>query len=298
MNTKSDLLEKYGFDLEGAVRELIRQGNWTSLLDLSARFRGYSTLNLLLLFSQAGNRGFSPTLVAGYRGWQKLGRQVKKGEKALYILAPNKRKVPAGRGVSDEGEIEETVVGYRLVCVFDLSQTFGDDLPVLPEPRLLDTESSDAAVLLESIKAFLVDRGFQVEYEELDSVNGFTDFENRLVKVRSDVSSGQRLKTLVHEAAHVILHQDQFVSRTRAELEAESCAYVVCRALGFDSSSYSFPYVARWSLGDINLVTQVAQTVHSGARRLLDHIERWADAAGRGSLGNLEEINNRDPTPV
>lgn len=298
MNTKADLLEKYGLDLEGAVRELIRQGNWTSLLDLSARFRSYSTLNLLLLFSQACSRGFSPTLVAGYRGWQRLGRQVKKGEKALYIFAPNLRKVTAGQDVSAGDDIERTVVGYRLVGVFDLSQTSGDDLPVLPEPRLLDTESSNAVVLLESLKAFLVDRGFRVEYEELDAVNGFTDFENRMVKVRSDVSSGQRLKTLAHEAAHVILHQEQNVSRTRAELEAESCAYVVCRALGLDSSSYSFPYVARWSLGDINLVSQVAQTVHSGAGRLLDYIERWVDAAGRGSVGNLEAINNRDPAPV
>ena len=298
MNTKADLLEKYGLDLEGAVRELIRQGNWISLLDLSARFRSYSALNLLLLFSQACNRGLSPTLVAGYRGWQRLGRQVKKGEKALYIFAPNKRKVPVGPDVSAEDEIEETVVGYRLVSVFDLSQTFGDDLPVLPEPRLLDIESSDAAVLLQSLEAFLVDRGFRVEYEELDEVNGFTDFENRLVQVRSDVSSGQRLKTLAHEAAHVIFHKEQSVSRARAELEAESCAYVVCRALGFDSSSYSFPYVARWSSGDTNLVSQVAQTVHSGAGKLLDHIERWVNAAGRGSVENLEEIDNRNPAPV
>ncbi|MDA8081582.1 MAG: ArdC family protein [Actinomycetota bacterium] len=298
MNTKADLLEKYGLDLEGAVRQLIRQGNWTSLLDLSARFRSYSAMNLLLLFSQACHRGFSPTLVAGYRGWQRLGRQVKKGEKALYIFAPNKRKVFAGPSVSADDEIEETVVGYRLVGVFDLSQTFGDDLPVLPEPRLLDIESSNAAVLLESLEAFLVERGFRVGYEELDAVNGFTDFENHLVKVRSDVSSGQRLKTLLHESAHVIFHQEYSVSRARAELEAESCAYVVCRALGFDSSSYSFPYVARWSLGDTNLVSQVAQTVHSGAGRLLDHIERWVDAAGRGSVGNLEEIENRDPAPV
>lgn len=274
MSTKVDLLEKYGLDLEGAVRDLVDRGNWRQLLDLSARFRSYSPLNLLMLFSQACNRGFSPTLVAGYKGWQKLGRQVKKGEKALYIFAPTIKRVDQAIDLVSSEPPKEVLVGYRLVSVFDLSQTAGDDLPLPPEPLLLDSESSEIPVLLELLTVFLKRSGFTVKFESFDEVNGFTDFENYLVKVRSNVSASQRLKTLVHETAHVVLHQSGAVSRIQAELEAESCAYVVCRALGVDSSSYSFPYVARWSGGNVALVSQVAQSIHRCAGKILDCLER------------------------
>ena len=278
MSSKVDLLERYGLDLEGAVRNLIEKGNWRDLLDLSARFKSYSTTNLLLLFTQACNRGFSPSIVAGYRSWQKLGRQVKKGEKALFIFAPNIKKVGAGLDLDSNGELNEVVVGYRLVSVFDVSQTAGDELPQPPEPLLLDFESIAILDLIEGLTDFLAVQGFEVAFEPLDAVNGFTDFENQLVKVRSDVTSSQRLKTLVHETAHVILHNEGIISRAQAELEAESCAYVVCRALGIDSSSYSFPYVARWSEGDVDLVNRVARSVHRCAGKILECLESWENA--------------------
>lgn len=278
MSSKVDLLERYGLDLEGAVRNLIDKGNWRDLLDLSARFKSYSTTNLLLLFSQACNRGFSPSIVAGYRSWQRLGRQVKKGEKALFIFAPNIKKVGVGLDLDSNGELNEVVVGYRLVSVFDVSQTTGDELPQPPEPLLLDVESFAILDLIEELTEFLAIQGFEVAFEPLDAVNGFTDFENKLVKVRSDVSSSQRLKTLVHETAHAILHNEGIISRAQAELEAESCAYVVCRALGIDSSSYSFPYVARWSDGDVELVNRVARSVHRCAGKILECLESWENA--------------------
>ncbi|TAN30449.1 MAG: DUF1738 domain-containing protein [Actinomycetota bacterium] len=278
MSTKVDLLERYGLDLEDAVRNLFDKGNWRDLLDLSARFRSYSATNLLLLFSQACNRGFSPTLVAGYRAWQRLGRQVKRGEKALFIFAPNVRKVDTGLDLDSTGNPSEVVLGFRLVGVFDLSQTVGDDLPQPPEPLLLDVESHAIFELIERLASFLSMQGFAVGFERLDAVNGFTDFENQLVRVRSDVSSSQRFKTLVHEAAHVILHHDGVLSRAQAELEAESCAYVVCRALGIDSSSYSFPYVARWSEGDVELVNRVVRSVHRCAGKILECLESWENA--------------------
>jgi hypothetical protein len=289
MKTKVDLIERYGIDLEGAVRKLTYQGNWTQLLDLSARFRSYSPLNLLLLFSQGCNRGFSPTLVAGYRGWQKLGRQVRKGEKALYIFAPSIRRVSQIGGDVPGDSAEEVLVGFRMVSVFDLCQTFGDNLTLPPEPQLLELDSSEISVFVQRLNFLLTLRGYRVEFEPLEAVNGFTDFENRLVKVRSDVSSAQCLKTLLHETAHVILHQERYVSRVQAELEAESCAYVVCRALGFDSSSYSFPYVARWSNGDLDLVSRVAQSVHSCAGEILDCLE-VTDETGRRPSENLEDV--------
>lgn len=272
MNVNRDLLEKYGLDLEGAVVDLIEQGNWKNLLDLSARFRSYSPLNLLLIFSQACRRGFSPTLVAGYRGWQRLGRQVSKGEKALYIFAPSLKRSSSMLPDSGMDCEESRIVGYKLVGVFDLSQTVGDSLPEIPEPVLLDSDDDGMTDLLLKLTSSVERRGFRVEFKPLEMVNGFTDFESREVKVRSDVKLAQQLKTLVHESAHVIMHGRGAVSRIQAELEAESCAYVVCRVLGIDSSGYSFPYVARWSHGDVDLVGDVTRSVHLAAGEILESL--------------------------
>lgn len=272
MSVKVDLLQMYGLDLEGAVRSLLQKGDWTYLLDLSARFRNYSPLNLLLIFSQACRRGFTPTIVAGYRGWQKLGRQVMRGEKALYIFAPSIKRIDVEDRVGSFASFEEVVTGYRLVRVFDVSQTTGDDLPVPPEPELLRGTVSSTGSIIERLEGFLNDSDYTLNFEILESVNGYTDFGNRCVKVRSDVSAVQQLKTLVHEIAHVIMHENLQISRIQAELEAESCAYVVCRALGVDSSSYSFPYIARWSQGDVELVGQVAQAVHGCSKEILAYL--------------------------
>lgn len=272
MSVKVDLLQRYGLDLEGAVRSLLQKGDWTYLLDLSARFRNYSPLNLLLIFSQACRRGFTPTIVAGYRGWQKLGRQVMRGEKALYIFAPSIKRIDVDGRLGSIASFEEVVTGYRLVRVFDVSQTTGDDLPVPPEPELLRGTVASTGSIIERLEGFLNDSDYTLDFEILESVNGYTDFGNRRVKVRSDVSAVQQLKTLVHEIAHVIMHENLQISRIQAELEAESCAYVVCRALGVDSSSYSFPYIARWSQGDVELVGQVAQAVHGCSKEILAYL--------------------------
>lgn len=269
MEVRDDLLKKYGLDLEGAVRDLIDEGNWIALLDLSVRFRSYSTLNLLLLFSQACKRGFSPTLVAGYKGWQKLGRHVLKGQRALYIFAPKMRRTPSMVSSNLELQLDDQVVGCRLVGVFDLSQTIGDELPLPPEPALLEADGLEVEGLFLQLKDYLAEMEFMVIVEQLDGVNGFTDFDRHVVKVRSDVALSQQLKTLVHETAHVVLHSGRAISRMQAELEAESCAYLVCRVVGLDSSSYSFPYVARWSQGNVELVSSVAQNVRYGAAEIL-----------------------------
>lgn len=290
MSIQPDLLEKYGLDLQLAVRKLASEGGWTDLLNLSARFMNYSSLNLLLLFSQACQRGFTPTLVAGYRGWQKLGRQVRRGEKALYIFVPHlKRASPETTGELPDSR-KEILVGYRMAGVFDVSQTVGDDLPAIPEPRLLDFELNSADYLVEILGIDLTRRGYRVEFTLLDGVNGVTDFTSRTVRVRSDVARTQQLKTLIHEAAHVQLHETNSVSRTLAELEAESCAYVVCRVLGIDSSSYSFPYVARWSHGDVEMLEAVAHNVHRCAKEILGVFWGGSDELDGRSRSDMEGV--------
>ncbi len=268
MITKLSPIDRYGIDLEVAVSELSSGGNWPYLLELASRFRNYSSMNLLLLYSQASRRGFMPSLVAGYRSWQRLGRQVAKGEKALYIFAPNIKK-PPDDCATDNVLVTDQLVGFRLVSVFDLSQTTGKDLPLLPEPKLLSSNDDELYPVVHKLCEHLRKLGFEVGFQRLYEVNGLTDFAKRKVQIRSDVSVGQKLKTLIHELGHVILHMNRVVSREQAEIEAESCAYLVCRALGVDSSSYSFPYVARWARGDCKKIAEMMDNIKNCAEHII-----------------------------
>ena len=158
MNGDLELLNKYGIDLEHAIIELGAESNWATFLDISSRFINYSSYNLLLIFSQACKRGFTPSLVAGYRGWQKLGRQVIKGEKALYIFAPRIKKVVDPIEFVNRGS--NKIEGFRLVSVFDVCQTAGNELPLPPEPVLLCGDNRQFTAVLSTLVSYLESLGF------------------------------------------------------------------------------------------------------------------------------------------
>lgn len=286
MSENLDLLDRYGIDLETGINELGAEGNWAAFLDISSKFITYSSFNLLLIFSQACKRGFTPSLVAGYKSWQKLGRHVIRGEKALYIFAPRIKRETEPVEFENLNCASDKVVGFRLVSVFDVCQTVGEELPLPPEPVLLGDDGLHFAAALVSLVHYLECLGFNVGFEKLDGVNGYTDFTRKSVRVRSDVTNSQMLKTLIHETAHVLLHSVNKISRPQAELEAESCAYLVCRLLGVDSSSYSFPYVARWSKGDVRQVTAAIRAIKKCALGIVNEIE------GSGSVksGNWQRF--------
>ncbi|HUY07226.1 MAG TPA: ImmA/IrrE family metallo-endopeptidase [Acidimicrobiales bacterium] len=131
------------------------------------------------------------------------------------------------------------------VPVFDISQTEGRDLPTVCE-RLVAGDDSNAFERL-TVAAKLI--GFRVESCELElGVNGECSFVEHLIKIERRNSEAQRVKSIAHELAHAILHE-QSRDRAKAELEAESAAYIVCNRLGIDSGDYSFGYVASW-VGD------------------------------------------------
>jgi antirestriction protein ArdC len=115
-----------------SLRALVSSEDWQQALEVAARFHDYSFANTRLIWAQAKARGFTPTRVAGYRAWQKLGRQVNRGEKGLQILAPITRTVE-----TEIGEEERRVVGFRVVHVFDQSQTDGEPIPEV-RPAVLE----------------------------------------------------------------------------------------------------------------------------------------------------------------
>ncbi|HYN36571.1 MAG TPA: ImmA/IrrE family metallo-endopeptidase, partial [Actinomycetota bacterium] len=160
--------------------------------------------------------------------------------------------------------------GFRIVYVFDVSQTEGEELPDLDAvlPKLLDGDAPEG--IWDALVAQAVSAGFEVIRNQKRGENGYCDFLNKRISVRPDVSPAQAVKTLVHEFGHALLHVDDAVtSREVAETEVESVAYIVCDAIGLDTGDYSFAYVARWANGSCELIEETAERVINCAKGLL-----------------------------
>ena len=174
----------------------------------------------------------------------------------------------------------QQIRGFRVVHVFDIAQTEGEDLPELDavRPKLLDGAAP------EGIWDALTNHATSIDYEVIrhqrGSENGYCDFLNKEIAVRPDVSPAQAVKTLIHELGHALLHGEGLVaSREVAEVEVDSVAYVVCDALGFDAGDYSFPYVTRWAEGSEEVVKHTAERAIGCAKVILDRLEEPASQA-------------------
>lgn len=261
---RADRLASAHADLVTAVESLTSGDDWQRMLELASHFHHYSANNVLLIMLQRPDA----TRVAGYRAWQGMGRQVRKGERGIRILAPfhYRYKVSDGDGteVSQEG-----TRGFTTVTVFDVSQTEGD---VLPDVRPMLLDGADDAGLWDALSVQVTAAGYKIERGDCFGANGCTDHRMRSVRVRTDVSDAQAAKTLAHELTHVLLHPDTaeyFRCRGRSEVEAESVAFLVCQAAGLVSDGYSWPYIAHWSDGDSQVVQDAAGRVLDAAQTIL-----------------------------
>jgi antirestriction protein ArdC len=268
---RAEQLRQIHEDLEAKVASLTTSDEWIAALNVAAKFHRYSANNVFWLMLQAERRGIPIGRVAGFRSWQKLGRQVRKGEKSLKVLAPARYKI------TDEGTHESRwiVKGFTVASVFDISQTEGEDLPEI-SPRLLVGDGTESAIV-DQVRGLITARGFTFALGHVaGSANGYTDYRRRTVVVRDDVDPAQQAKTAIHELAHVILHAPDQVgsrgNRPRCEVEAESVAYVVMTHLGVVTEGYSLPYVAGWSGGDLKVVKATAETVITTAREVIEGI--------------------------
>ncbi len=270
------------------VAALVESEGWRAMLDTAAKFHSYSLGNLLLIGAQAPQA----TQVAGFRSWQSLGRQVRKGERGIAILAPCTHRckaadraepagpaAPAGQepatsggGVAPQGAGGgRQVRGFRVVHVFALHQTEGAPLPDVV-PTLLVGQAP--AGLWDALEGQVLGHGYTVHRGDTGRANGWTDPTSRVVRVSSAVDDAQAVKTLIHELAHIeaghVADLPTYATcRGRCEVEAESIAYVVAASHGLDASGYTFAYVAGWAGGDLTCVRQAAETVTKAARTIL-----------------------------
>ncbi len=265
--TKTDKLDELHQRLTAQVETLISGEDWKAMLAVASRFYRYSARNIFLIQAQCSNA----TKVAGYARWASLGRHVRKGESGIAILAPclYRASKTDDAGGDDATEAKRVLRGFRIAYVWDVAQTDGEPLADV-RPQLL--VGDDTAQLWAGLAAQVIAAGYSLGRGDCDGANGVTDFLARTVRVRADVDDLQAAKSLSHELAHCLLHDPSqgVIARPRAEVEAESVAYVVCQAAGMATTSYSLPYLARWSGGDPALVTATADRVLATARTILD----------------------------
>ncbi|MEJ5869338.1 ArdC-like ssDNA-binding domain-containing protein [Pseudokineococcus sp. 5B2Z-1] len=273
-------------EVAAGVTALVEDGRWMAMLKMQARFRSYSLGNLLLIMKQCP----SATQVAGFRAWQGLGRQVRKGEKSIGILAPmtfapkgddEKGEKSTGEKATESGRPVRKVRGWRRVSVFDVAQTDGDALPQMASGVI---EGEAPAGLWDALAAQVKAHGYVLERGDTGPTEGWTDPKTRAVRIGGHAVDAQAVAVLAHELGHIECgHLDEgaptyATCRGRCEVEAESVAYVVATAHGIDCRTASFGYVAGWAGGDVAVVVRTAaETVTKAARRILAALDGTGD---------------------
>ena len=301
--------------LEQGITELFDSERYKEYLQVMSKFHNYSFNNTLLIAMQKPDA----SLIAGFSAWKNnFGRNVMRGEKGIRILAPSPYKIRQevekkdpqtgktvigkdGKPVTETKEIQ--IPAYKVVAVFDVSQTEGRELPSISANELTgDVEQyEDFFAALE--KTSPVPMGF----EKIEgTAHGYYHLEEKRIAIDEGMSQLQNLKTAIHEIAHAKLHDidlnapeqpDRPDRRTR-EVQAESIAYTVCQHYGLDTSDYSFGYVAGWSSGrELAELKSSLETIRATAAEIINTIDgHFAELQKEREAAKAQEAE-KEPTP-
>jgi len=243
--------------LTAGVRAMMNSDKFKEMLRTASKFHTYSLNNQILIWSQMPDA----TRVAGYQTWKKkFKRQVLKGAKSIYIMAPR----PWAK-TNDDGDQEEGI-WFKAVRVFDVSQTDGEPLPDWA-PTELEGEDKDG--LLARVEALISGEGLRLE-DCKGSAYGWYDRQGKRIGIRQSLSPLHRTKTLVHELAHHF--QEDVESNAHTESVAESAAYCVMSHFGQDTNEYSFAYVATWA-ADEKVFMACLDRITKASRTIIDRLE-------------------------
>ena len=279
--------------LEQGIMELFDSERYKEYLRVMSKFHNYSFNNTLLIAMQKPDA----SLIAGFTAWKnQFQRNVKKGEKGIKIIAPSPFKIKQetekidpqtqkpvigrdGKPVTEEKEI--TIPAYKVVSVFDVSQTEGKELPDIA----VDALTGDVEQYSDFFAALEKTSPVPVAFEKIEGgAHGYYHLEDKRIALDEGMSELQTLKTAIHEIVHAKLHdidlnapkdeQQPRVDRRTREVEAESVAYTVCQHYGLDTSDYSFGYVAGWSSGrELAELKSSLETIRSAAADIINSID-------------------------
>ena len=305
--------------LEQGITELFDSERYKEYLRVMSKFHNYSFNNTLLITMQKPDA----SLIAGFSAWKNnFGRNVMKGQKGIKILAPSPFKIKKemekidpqtqkviigkdGKPVTEEKEI--TIPAFKVVSVFDVSQTEGKEIPDIAVNMLTgDVEHyKDVFAALEKTSPV------PVAFEKIEGgAHGYYHLDDKRIALDEGMSELQTLKTLIHEIAHAKLHDidlnapledlENRPDRRTREVQAESIAYTVCQHYGLDTSDYSFGYVAGWSAGrELAELKSSLETIRSTAAEIInsidEHIAELQKAQEQAQTSEIQEIGQDAP---
>lgn len=283
--SQSQQIKEITDKLEQGISDLFDSETYKSYLKTMSKFTSYSLNNTLLIAMQKPDA----TTVAGFSTWQKLNRHIIKGEKAIKIIAPCTYKRKAETNVTDadgknilgrdgrpvKEQTEKVLMGFKVVNVFDYSQTEGEPLPEIAHK--LDGTVSGYTDFLDALKQF---SPVPIAFKAIEgSANGYYHLADKNIVIDDGMSQAMNCKTGIHELAHALLHdrdsgleKDSALNRQIKEVQAESVAFTVCQYYGIDTSDYSFGYIAGWSSNkdlkelrsSLDIIRRTAQTIIAG----------------------------------
>ena len=290
--TSKDRMREIVDSIENGIKELFESDKYRQYLSTMSRFHRYSVNNTMLIYMQRPDA----THVAGFNKWRdQFGRNVLKGEKGIRIIAPTpyKKKVEEiktdpetnapvldadGKAIIEEKEIR--IPMFKVVSVFDVSQTEGKELPDIA----VDELTGDVDRYKDFFAALEKTSPVPIGFEKIEGgAHGYYHLEDKRIAIDEGMSELQTLKTAIHEIAHAKLHdidlnapkdEQPRVDRRTREVEAESVAYTVCQHYGLDTSDYSFGYVAGWSSGrELSELKSSLETIRSAAAEIINSID-------------------------
>ena len=294
--------------LEQGIAELFDSERYKEYLKVMSKFHNYSFRNTVLIAMQKPNA----SLVAGFSAWKNnFERNVMKGQKGIKIIAPSPYKIKQemqkidphtqkpiigkdGKPVTEEKEV--TIPAYKVVSVFDVSQTEGKELPDIA----VDELTGDVDRYKDFFAALEKTSPVPIAFENIEGgSHGYYHLEDKRIAINEGMSELQTLKTAIHEIAHAKLHdidlnapkdeQQPHVDRRTREVEAESVAYTVCQHYGLDTSDYSFGYVAGWSSGrELSELKSSLETIRSAAAEIINSIDE--------NLAELQKAQDKEQT--
>ena len=265
------------------VEKLRDSEQWTEFLRYARSFHRYSLNNLCLIWAQfealkaAGLTGSADsfTQVAGFRKWQELGRQVRRGTKAIRIFGYAQKRIDAAEDESTDSEAR-TVTWFPVLSVFDISQT--DPIPGhpgAPDNPVKQLTGDDDLGIVDDLSDYMTGLGWTVGRERMpEGMNGYASGPRKHVALSDSISPAQSAKTMIHEVFHFLLgHTDEdcdyVAHRGTCEVEAESAAYVALGILGLDSADYSAGYITGWAeRAEADVMRETAKRVLDAAQRI------------------------------